>query len=138
MNTMKTIESKGETYAHFFHQEMPISGEAQFITKNEDPIQVGIFERNTGYEVPAHTHFSRKLDLKNVGEFLLIQKGSALVRVFDEAWNVLCEHTVKKGDCVIFLRGGHELTMLEPTRILEVKQGPYVSTAEEKTFRPTP
>ena len=138
MNNMKTVESEGNIYAYFFQQEMSISGEAQFITKDEAPIQVGIFERDTGYEVPAHTHFSRKLDLENVGEFLLIQNGSALVRVFDETWNVLCEHTVQKGDCVIFLRGGHELTMLEPTRILEVKQGPYLSKAEEKTFRPTP
>lgn len=135
MNNETTIESNGKIYAHFFQSEQEIEGEVSFITDNSAPIQVGIFERQTEYQVPAHTHAPRQLDLKNIGEFLLIQKGSAQVTVFDEVWNVLCEHTVRTGDCVVFLRGGHALTMLEPTRILEVKQGPYPQTENEKTFR---
>jgi hypothetical protein len=135
MNNGTTVESEGNIYAHFFPSTMPIEGEVQFVTNDDAPLQVGMFERNTGYEVPAHTHLPRNIDLKHVGEFLLIQSGSALIKVFNESWDVLNETTVTAGDCVVFLRGGHELTMLEPTRILEVKQGPYPTTANEKSFR---
>jgi len=134
---MKTVESEGKTYAHFFLSAMPSDEEVQFITQDKDPIQVGIFKRDANYHVKAHSHLPRKLDLEHVGEFLLIQSGAALVKIYDEDWNLLCAHTVNTGDCAIFLRGGHELTMLEPTRILEVKQGPFIPRPKDKTFRPT-
>lgn len=137
MNNLETIEVNGSTYAYFFQKDIEIPNAAQFITQAEDPMQVGIFEREKGYQVPAHRHISRTVELQSVGEFLLIQSGSAVVEVFNDAWEVLCTKTVTAGDCVIFLRGGHAVKTLEPTRILEVKQGPYLSTEKEKTFRPT-
>jgi hypothetical protein len=135
MNNVTTIEKNGKTYAHFFQGNMPINGEVEFVTKDDAPLQVGMFERKEGYEVDAHTHLARDMHLENVGEFLWIQSGSALVKIYDESWEQLCEHTIRANECAIFLRGGHAVTMLEPTRILEVKQGPYEDQSQKKMFR---
>ncbi len=136
MDDIHIIEKDGRIYAKYFQSDIPVQSGIRFITEDADPLQVGVFERAERYEVSAHRHKSRKLTLPDVGEFLWIQSGSAIVEIFDEEWNTLGKWTVHGGDCVVLLRGGHALTMLEPTRILEVKQGPYPGNREdEKTFR---
>ena len=136
MDDVDVLEKDGNVYAKCFRADCTVEKNVRFITEDEDPLQVGIFERDTGYEVEAHRHKSRNLSLPDIGEFLWIQSGSATVDVYDEQWQPLGSWTVGSGDCVVLLRGGHGLKMLEPTRILEVKQGPYPGRREdEKTFR---
>ena len=57
------------------------------------------------------------------------------VTVYDEVWEVLKEEVLSAGDFLVFLEGGHSLTMLEKTRLIEVKQGPYLGDAEAKIYR---
>ena len=68
----------------------------------------------------------RSINLPHIAEFLSIEDGKVAVTIYDEEWEIVGEQTVEKGQCIVFLRGGHALRMLEPTRILEVKQGPYL------------
>jgi mannose-6-phosphate isomerase-like protein (cupin superfamily) len=68
-------------------------------------------------------------------EFLYFERGKAKVIVFDEAWNAVAEEVVNGGDFLLFLDGGHSVDMLEPTRFIEVKQGPYPGDKQAKVFR---
>ncbi len=138
MDDVRTIAKDGKTYAQCFRADLHVRSGVRFATENEDPLQVGIFERDKGYEVPAHRHNGRALTLTDVGEFLWVQSGSMRIEVFDEEWNVLDTWTARSGDCIVLLRGGHAISMLEPTRLLEVKQGPYPGKEREKTFRTVP
>ena len=135
---METVERDGIVYAYFFRMDLPVEEQMRFITQNHDPLQVGMFERDAGYEVATHRHKAREVKLKSIGEFLWIQSGSATVSLFDDAWNLVKEVTVRAGDCAILLRGGHALRMLEPTRFLEVKQGPYPGKDLDKLFPDRP
>ncbi len=135
MSELSNVTHNGNIYAKFFRANIAVSDGVTFVTEDGDPLQVGIFERKKGYEVAAHRHLPRKLDLQDVGEFLWIQSGSARVTVFDEDWNVIHERNVSAGDCIVFLRGGHGLKVTSDTRILEVKQGPYPGRDAEKVFR---
>ena len=38
------------------------------------------------------------------------------------------------GDTVVLLRGGHALMIMDRTRIVEVKQGPYMGPQKDKVF----
>lgn len=135
MSEPSVVTHNGNIYARFFRADIAVSDGMKFVTEDSDPLQVGIFERKKGYEVAAHRHVPRTLDLPEVGEFLWIQSGSATVTVFDEDWQIIHERDVRAGDCMVFLRGGHGLTMTDDTRILEVKQGPYPGRDAEKVFR---
>lgn len=135
MNGVERIEKNGIPYALIFRRDLPLDGEIGFATQDGDGLQVGFFERKAGYEVPPHRHLPRKVDLEHIAEFISVESGSMGVKVFDEAWNVIGETTIKAGGCVIFLRGGHAITMLEPTRIMEVKQGPYPGKDKDKVLR---
>lgn len=129
------VIGKGDViYAKVFHADIACP-DVLGVTEDSDPLQVILFSRDAGYEVKAHRHLPRKIDLAHVGEFLWIQEGKVTATVFDEEWNVLGEITAEGGDCIVFMRGGHELKMLEKTRILEVKQGPYPGKEKDKVFR---
>lgn len=135
MDDIQSIEHEGVVYAIFFRADITAPDGMRFMGKEDDPLQVGIFEREKGYEVQVHRHCPRDIHLKSVGEFLWIQSGKTHITIFDDQWNSIGDTTLETGDCAILIRGGHGLTMLEPTRILEVKQGPYPGKEKEKIFR---
>jgi hypothetical protein len=125
MQDVQHIENGGVTYALIFGRNLPVTNDVRFPTCEEDSLQVGFFERDTGYVSLPHRHAPRSINLKHIAEFLSIEKGEVAVTVFDESWNVVGEQIVGEGHCIVFLRGGHSIKIRKPTRILEVKQGPY-------------
>lgn len=129
-----TIRHNGQIYVLFICGHPPVK-DAQFFTKPDDEFQVGIFERKKGYEVKAHQHQERNDTIHHTSEFLYVEEGSAKVTVFDEEWKELHSQVVKAGDFLVFFRGGHHLMMLEKTRLIEVKQGPYKGDSSAKVFR---
>jgi hypothetical protein len=42
------------------------------------------------------------------------------------------------GNCKLLAFGGHGFEMLEPTEIIEVKQGPYAGDGDKKRFEGVP
>jgi oxalate decarboxylase/phosphoglucose isomerase-like protein (cupin superfamily) len=93
-------------------------------------------ERKAGYEVKAHMHPEVNRALVGTSEFLYVERGRMKVTVFDEEWAVLAEEELISGEFLLFFRGGHAITMMEDTRLLEVKQGPYPGDIAAKIFRP--
>ena len=135
MEQVVHIAKNGVDYALVFPRTLPTENGLRFPTHDNDGLQVGFFERDKGYEVPPHRHLPRKIDLEHIAEFIAIEKGRVAITVYDEEWNVVGEQEVKTGECIIFLRGGHALQMLEPTRIMEVKQGPYPGKSNDKILK---
>lgn len=128
------VAKNGITYALFVCGRPEVK-DAKFFTSNDEEFQVGVFERGAGYEVKPHQHPENRHEVIQTTEFLYFEKGSASVTVFDDDWNELHKQTVKAGDFLVFFRGGHTLTMLEATRLIEVKQGPFKGEGTTKVFR---
>lgn len=135
MADIQIIKKGGDVYAKIFRADIDTKDGIRFVTEDEDPLQVGIFERGEGYEVAPHKHNPREISLPYPGEFLWMQSGKAKVTVYDDDWNEIDTVIIRAGDCLVIMRGGHKLTMLEPVRFLEVKQGPYPGRENDKTFR---
>lgn len=131
----QTIEHNGEVYAKIFPTNTSIEGGVYFVTDDNAPLQVGIFEREAGYKVVPHKHNPRELSLPYPGECIIVQSGKLAVKIFDDQWNTVGEAEVNTDECIVIMQGGHEMTMLEPSRIFEVKQGPYLGREQDKTFR---
>ncbi|MCA9370870.1 MAG: hypothetical protein KC680_02840 [Candidatus Peregrinibacteria bacterium] len=133
----QTIEAGGIVYAKIFRADEDLEDAVHFFTEDADPLQVGIFERAEGYDVVPHKHNPRELSLEYPGEFLWIQSGEVQVTIFDDDWTTIDTLIVNGGECLVIMKGGHEMKMLKPTRLLEVKQGPYIGRENDKTFRDT-
>lgn len=121
-------------YALVIPGKLPVSG-IRFLTPQESPFQVGLMERPVGYIVRPHMHPPRDVSVRRTTEFLSIAEGRVRAIVYDEAWVVLGEAILGAGDAILLLAGGHSFEVLEPCRILEVKQGPYAGDASSKIFR---
>lgn len=135
MADIRRIEKNGIPYALVYPRSLAVENGMRFATSDGDALQTGFFERPEGFEVPAHRHLPRKIELEHIAEFISVESGRVLATVLDEEWNEVAQLEVGAGECIVFLRGGHALTMLEPTRIMEVKQGPYPGKANDKILR---
>ncbi len=133
METIRHLEKDGTRYASFFHA-IEADG-PRFVSRQTDEFQFGVIERPKGYEVSPHIHPRVPHTIDHVSEFLFVEQGKMEVTVYDESWKVLGTETFKTGDFLILYRGGHSLKMLEPTRIVEVKQGPYPGDDAAKIFK---
>ncbi|MDO8648423.1 MAG: hypothetical protein Q7R81_01440 [Candidatus Peregrinibacteria bacterium] len=134
MSDIVTVAKDGNTYALFIPKGTPVDG-IKFLTEQTSPMQVGLMERPAGHAVKAHQHPPQKFDVGRLSEFLYIEKGKIHVHVFDEEWKELADQILNAGDFLVFLRGGHSIDMLEPTRMIEVKQGPFPGDKQSKSFR---
>lgn len=134
MNSVYRVAKNGTIYAIFVGADMKVDP-LTFVTDQKDEFQVGVMERDAGYEVKPHMHPDRNVTIKGTAEFLYVQEGKMNVTVYDEAWNVLHEQEVTTGDCMVFLAGGHSMNMTEKTRLIEVKQGPYPGEKEAKVYK---
>ncbi len=133
MESIKHIEKDGVRYASFFHAvEAP---GPRFLSRTEDEFQFGVIERPKGHVVPVHAHPVHAHRNAHMSEFIYVERGKMEIEIFDEEWNAIGSDVVSAGDFMISYRGGHGLTMLEPTRIIEVKQGPYPGADKAKIFR---
>lgn len=133
MADVTKVEKDGQVYALFFSKEITTDS-IKFLTEENDPFQIGLMERETGYTVEPHQHTECSSEIKTVSEFIYIEKGKVRSKVYDEEWNEIAEHELSAGDFLLFLRGGHSMEVLESARMIEVKQGPYPGEENAKIY----
>jgi hypothetical protein len=58
------------------------------------------------------------------------------VDFYSEAQEYLQSTILEAGDIILLAFGGHGFEMLEPTEIIEVKQGPFAGDKDKTRFAP--
>jgi hypothetical protein len=105
-----------------------------FVTPPTTQQQVGFVVYPAGGEVRRHEHVPIERRLVGTTEFLLVRSGRCLIDVYDESRALVATRELAAGDLLLLVGGGHGFRMLEPTTLVEVKQGPYTGLAEKRTF----
>ena len=98
-----------------------------FTTVNDNALQMGWQRRAAGAQITAHTHCA--VDIKEghgfMQEVLYIERGKLKVIFYADDGGRVTECILGSGDTILLIRGGHGFEVLEDTRMLEVKMGPY-------------
>ena len=107
-----------------------------FFTPDDFSQQLGYMNRPEGYVIPPHVHnlVERKVDLTQ--EVLIIKTGKVRVDFYDNNQQYIESRIVNKGDIILLAHGGHGFEMIEPSEIVEVKQGPYCGEMDKVRFEP--
>jgi hypothetical protein len=106
-----------------------------FYSNDEEFLQVGTWRYNSGQQLRAHTHNIVSREVNRTHEVVVVLQGTMAARLFDEQQNYLETVTVQKGELLILMNGGHDYTILEDdTRILEIKNGPFLGRDIDKTL----
>ena len=108
----------------------------EFFAPNDYSQQLAYMNRPKGYRIPPHVHNRVRRDVILTQEVLFIKSGRVQVDFYDEQRDPLGAVTLAAGDVILLAAGGHGFTMLEPTEMIEVKQGPYAGDRDKTRFDP--
>ncbi len=102
-----------------------------FVTSESCTLQVGVLCHKKGKIIKPHIHKNITRTVNKVVEVLCLEEGKVDVAFYIKN-KLVNSCTLNKGDTIILLEGGHGFNILEDTKMIEVKQGPYLSQAEDK------
>lgn len=108
----------------------------QFFTNDDDSQQLGYMNRPEGYEIKPHRHNLVPREVHLTQEVLYIKSGKIRVDFYSNDQLYLESRILTKGDVILLSDGGHGFKMLEPSEIIEVKQGPYCGEMDKVRFEP--
>jgi hypothetical protein len=106
----------------------------KFLTPGSYSQQLGYMNRPAGYSIPPHVHNCVKREVQFTKEVLFIKSGKVRADFYDDARNYLESVILTTGDVILLAFGGHGFCMLEPSEIIEVKQGPYAGDDDKTRF----
>ena len=110
----------------------------EFFTPHVFSQQLGYMNRPAGYRIEPHVHNPVEREVAWTQEVLLIRSGKVRVDFYTDGRHYLESRVVATGDVILLAAGGHGFEILEPSEILEVKQGPYSGDQDKTRFDPIP
>jgi hypothetical protein len=105
-----------------------------FLTPKDLTLQTGVLFFQKNDNVQNHIHLPRSSNIKNTIEVLFIVEGCCEISIYDNEKNFIDSFISKTKDIVIFVSGGHGIRFIENTKILEIKQGPYLEEDDKTKF----
>ncbi len=127
------IEHGGDIFAIVLRSTFTAPG-VHFFTPGEFSQQLGMLVHEKGKVVERHRHKLVRREIFRTQEVLVILEGKIRVQVFDEEGTLLKTLILKTGDSILLAKGGHRVEVLEKSRIIEVKQGPYAGFVDKEYF----
>jgi len=127
--------NNGVCYAVILRHEYQVKG-IKFLTPSSYSQQLGYMNRPSGYVIAPHVHNPVTREVHFTKEVLFIKSGKVRVDFYDEDQDYLESRILHQGDVILLAFGGHGFEMLEPSEIIEVKQGPYAGDEDKTRFDP--
>lgn len=127
------IRHKGQLLAILIpanHQQTGI----QFLTPNELSQQLAYMQYGPGKTIAAHVHNPVPREVAYTRETLFIRKGALRMDLYTDNQDYIESYVLRTGDVVLLVNGGHGFETLEPTEMIEVKQGPYAGVEDKMVF----
>jgi mannose-6-phosphate isomerase-like protein (cupin superfamily) len=136
-DSIEVIRNMDQTIAIIIRSRHKTDG-IEFFTPNIFSQQLAYMNRPQGYVIPPHVHNPVKRDVMWTQEVLFIRSGQLRVDFFTDGRHYLESRVLSAGDVILLAAGGHGFEMLEPTEMIEVKQGPYCGDQDKTRFEPIP
>lgn len=103
----------------------------KFITPSEYPLQFGIMNYSKGESAPAHKHPNIQRVITRSQEAIHVIEGKIKLDIFNSEGKHLKSKIIEAGDSAFFVQGGRGWTAVEDTKMIEVKQGPYLGEKDK-------
>jgi len=132
----KFYDENGELIALIIDSRFEKEG-IEFFTPGDFSQQVGFMRHQEGTVIPPHVHNRVNRTVHLTQEVLFVRKGRVNVDLYSTARTFIASAVLEAGDVILLASGGHGFTMLEPTEMIEVKQGPYLGDDDKTRFAPS-
>ena len=133
-NSIIEIRNKKTLYALIIKKKRRFIKEGDdFVTHDHNLLQLGFINHKKNHHIKSHIHLKKPRIINYCTEVLLIEKGKVKIKFFDDNdSDIKKDKILNKGDIIILFQGGHGFKILEKTKIIEIKQGPYVEGKDKK------
>jgi hypothetical protein len=133
METVERIEAEGKPIAIIVRKEYRQPG-VTFFSPFDFSQQLGILFHPAGHEVKPHVHNVIARDVRVTQEVLYLIEGKVEITLYQDTKEFITSRILNQGDTILLAYGGHGIKILEPSKILEVKQGPYAGREDKEFF----
>lgn len=106
----------------------------EFFTPNDFSQQLAYMNRPAGYVITPHIHNKVERNVLYTQEVLFIRNGKVKIDFYDDSRKLIDTKILVTGDVILLASGGHGFEMLEPTEMIEVKQGPFAGEHDKTRF----
>ncbi len=114
-------------------REKPPSQGVRFFTPDDYSLQVGKHFHRGGTVIKPHCHFPVKVTKNaSLNEVLYIEKGKVKVNFYTKDGGKIDSVILNSGDLILLMEGGHGFEFLEETKMIEIKEGPFIAESKKK------
>mgnify|MGYP006079828175 CR=1 FL=1 len=111
-----------------------IDKDKDFVTENNEDFQVASFNLKGGESILNHYHPEQERKIFSTCEMITLIEGKIRINIFDLEQNLIKSEILTSGDSVALLRGGHGIEIIDNSKFIESKQGPYVEKSDKVRF----
>ena len=132
-NCIENISNDNKLLAIIIRSDYHKEG-IEFFTPDSFSQQLAYMNRPEGYKIAPHVHNKVQREVYYTQEVLFIRKGKVKIDFYDDMEKYKDTRILMTGDIILLASGGHGFEMLEPTEMIEVKQGPYAGEKDKRRF----
>ena len=107
-----------------------------FVTPGDYSQQLAYMHHPKGHVILPHIHKEVKREILYTREVLFIKSVKLRCDFYSDEKSYLKSIILYSGDIILLVSGGHGFECLEETKMVEVKQGPYVGDDDKVRFQP--
>jgi len=130
---IERIIRRGKLVALIVRQGYRLTG-LQFFSEPSASQQIGMMEHPSDYIIQRHIHKRIERRIINTSETFIVQAGLVEAEIYDNTKKLIKTVTLKRGDLISFVSGGHGFKFLKRSRVIEIKQGPYLPLGDKERF----
>jgi len=127
---IETIKDKDEEIAIIVYKDS-FKDRVKFITPENYPLQFGIMKYKRGDSAPSHMHPDVQRLVVQSQEAIHLVDGKIKLDIFNSKGELCASRTLGEGDSAFFVKGGRGWTALEETKMIEIKQGPFMGEKDK-------
>lgn len=132
-NLIEKIEHNGDLLAIIIRKEYEPDG-LEFFSEPHLGQQVAMMRHKKGHIIQKHIHKSSLKEIRGTTEVLLILDGLVEMEIYNKDREFVKIVSLRSGDVLFLISGGHGFKILEDSKMLEVKQGPYSEKEDKEKF----
>jgi len=103
-----------------------------FVSAPDSSMQMGLLAHGAGFVEVPHVHKEIPRTIKDLQQFLVVQRGRVAIDFFDGDGALLQTVELGPGDAMLLMSGGHSLRVIEDAQCVSVKQGPFLGVENDK------
>ena len=103
-----------------------------FFSSTSAHLQVGVMSHKSGFIEPPHTHPVMDRGACATQQFFFVTRGIVYVDFFTESGERDIEILLEVGDSILILDGIHSIRIVQDSRCVTLKQGPFLGVDKDR------